>query len=139
LLYSEGSGWYQLNNKNTDTLYYNYGTVTALGNLMNEKGLILSAWNNPVEKCYYLQENSNPLYHLFTSDIFVHSISANGINDIFLVGDFSFAAHYNGVSLKKFNELASMGSFLGSDYLNGKIYMVGASGAEYQAIIVTNQ
>ena len=44
---------------------------------------------------------------------FTEAISGSDYNNIFVVGDFGIAAHYNGVSWQTLNELSGIGKFLG--------------------------
>jgi len=68
--------------------------------------------------------------------LYTNRVRGNGINDIWVVGDFGFVAHFNGLSWQTYPEVAlTTGVYESVDVLNGTMIAVGWEGS--RAVVLT--
>ncbi len=74
----------------------------------------------------------------FINQYYTHSIYGNDINDIFAVGSFGEAIHFNGASWKKYREIQLTNYDLKSVKMKNNLILIAADGGGKAVIIISN-
>jgi hypothetical protein len=74
----------------------------------------------------------------FINQYYTHSIYGNDINDIFAVGSFGEAIHFNGASWKKYREIQLTNYDLKSVKMKNNLIVIAADGGGKAVIIISN-
>lgn len=58
-----------------------------------------------------------------------HDMDGNGLNDIFITGNYTSIEHYNSINIKEYSELKSDGMNAGLKYYKNNLFIVGVTNA----------
>jgi len=135
LLYSEGKDWKVVWDRDNPFFEDNYNNPNALF-VPDNKVFISSVWGGSNSGVYTFNQ-SDPGKHnlLFNHNLFVRSMDGNDVNDFFIVGDYNKVYHYNGSTVKKYNELEGDGYSTGISQIENIVFIVGMTVSSYQGII----
>jgi hypothetical protein len=116
-------------NNNVDSLHWNTGR--RVNSTWSNNGWIVytsggGVFNNKSGR--WREETSIPLYY-------TNRIRGNGLNDIFVAGDFGLMAHFNGVQWKVYDEFLYVASSLSISVNGDKIAAVGRQGEKALIIL----
>ena len=125
VIYYNGESWNTIWNQEIDILQNNFRHPRSIY-VPDHKSVILSIWKNPVARLYCFDQ-LNFYNNLFLADHNHWSLGmvGNNINDIAIVSEFDAIEHYNGSTVKRFDQLLGGGFLLGVDKTTNKIYAVG--------------
>lgn len=125
IIYYNGESWNTIWNQDIDILQNNFRYPRSIY-VPDQKSVILSIWKNPVARLYCFDQ-LNFYNHLYLTDHVIYSYGMVGtnINDIIIAGSFDDIEHYNGSSVKEFEQLLGGGNLYGVDRTSNKIFAVG--------------
>ena len=135
LLYNEGHGWKTVWSREKP-LFEDYDRPAGIY-LLNSKKIIVAV-NGYYGSCLLLldQKNIKNYYVLTKTKIYINSMAANSINDIFIVGDFNGIEHFNGRNSKLYSEIWADGWWNSVKLKNDKVFAVGTTQYTYQALFI---
>lgn len=110
-------------------------------------GGLTSLWTNNARQIYIMStagmyiapaNTSGNARRIFDTS-YPRRIRGTGINDIFVGGDFSLMAHYNGVTLRFYNDFAGNIRTWGIDMTDNLIVLAGRDGQSGSGVIIRGQ
>jgi len=130
LLHYDGTKWATVWDENNPILPDNYNHPGALY-APNPKQLVVAAWYPQTIRGYCINtKDVTNFKEIFTTSVSGIAMDGLSLNDIIIVGMFNRVAHFNGKSIKEYEEINQYGNNTSVAYIQGHVYIVGPMGAQ---------